>query len=151
MTDSFSVRAKLNGCLSWHLPVAHVVATTPEEDQSWSAGIITSGSTCGVLRVVLYQRDIQKERDPPAARINYQHAGLGRGNCPSTGSHTNGENALELTLLQGRKGRRACPSGPARVNATKRKVRRPADGVALGVFDLRATGTPLCRTQATNT
>ena len=115
------MRATLNGFLSWRLPVAHVVATMPEEDQSWSAGIITSGSTCGVLRVVLYQRVIQKERDPPAARINYQHAGLGRGNCPSTGSHANGENALELTLLEGRKGWLACPSGPIHVNATKQK------------------------------
>ena len=115
------VRAKLNGCLSWHLPVAHVVATMPEEDQSWSAGIITSGSTCGVLRVVLYQRDIQKERDPPAARISYQHAGLGRGNCPSTGSHANGENALELALIEGREGWLAYPSGPSRVNVTKQK------------------------------
>ena len=112
---------KLNGCLLRHLPVDHVVATMPEEDSSWPTGIITSGSTCGVIRVVLYQKSIQLERDPPAATANYHHAGLGRGNCPSTGSHTNGENTLELTLLQGRKGWLACPPGPVHVNATKQK------------------------------
>ena len=115
------VRAKLNGCLSWHLPVAHVVATTPGKDSSRPAGIITSGSTCGVVRVVLYQRGIQLERDPPAATVNYQHAGLGRGNCPSTRSRTNCENALELTLLRGHKGWLACPPGPIHENATKQK------------------------------
>ena len=61
---------------------------------------------------------------------SYQHAGLGRGNCPSTGSCTNGEDALELTLLRGRTGRLACPTGPvhAHVDVTTLRIRTSTGG-----------------------
>ena len=68
--------------LTRRLPIAHVVTTTPEDDASLPSGINASGSTCGVVRVVTYQGNIQLKRDPPAATVNCEHAAFGRGKLP---------------------------------------------------------------------
>ena len=71
----------LNGCLTWRLPIAHVVTAMPGAYASWPSGIITSGSTCAVARLVSERGG--EERVPQRPQFASHHAGLSQGTSPS--------------------------------------------------------------------
>ena len=52
---------------------------------------------------------------------NYHHTESGRGNCPSSGLPTNGENALDLELLLGEQRLVGLPTGPVYINVTEKR------------------------------